>query len=127
MGGGGGGALSAGGASSVAVNLAKLKSDFPVTSSGYFGKASPRGNVRLIVSDDPLAAAKKFFAIAAKNGKVTSSNKPGVMLAKFKDGSIFVFRIKSHSDGSPAITVEISGNFKGVKSSQKIHFVGKEK
>lgn len=125
MGGGGGGSLAGGGAESVATNMAALKSDFPVTTSGYFGKASPKGNVRLIESDNPLATAKKFYEIAARQGKELGTQKAGVRIVKFKDGSIFVFRIKSFSDGSPVVTVTLNGNFHGVKSSQKIHFVGK--
>ena len=128
MGGGTGGGLAGrGGASSVARNLKALKAMYPVSDSGYFGKASPKGNVRLIKSENPQADAQKFFSVLAKDGTLAGAKKANVTVVKFKDGTVVTYRVKSHSDGSPAISITLSSMQNGVKSSQKIHFVSKGK
>lgn len=128
MGGGNGGGLAGrGGASSVASNLKDLKSMYPISDSGYFGKASSKGNVRFIKSDNPQADAQKFFSVLAKDGKLTGAKKAGVTVVKFKDGTVVTYRIKSHSDGSPVVSITLSSTQNGVKSNQKIHFVSKGK
>ena len=109
-------------------NLPELKKHFKTTPEGYFGTEGSSTNVRRIASDDPLATAKKFFKIATKGGErdeVASSGTERVSIV-MKDGSRITMRVKSSSDGSPAIDITISEQAQGHVKKQKIHFVKKE-
>jgi hypothetical protein len=95
---------------------------------GYFGKNSKHGRnrIRNISAHDSLAVAKDFYNRIAYGGKeqIISDN---LRITRMADGSVITMRKVSHSDGTPAIDINVkpSKHTGGVKS-QKIHFVQEE-
>lgn len=94
-------------------------------SKGYFGENSPHGKepTRNISSDDALKTAKDFYDRLAYGGmedKVSGN----MSITRMADGTIITMRKVSHSDGTPAIDINIekSSGAGGIKR-QKIHFV----
>lgn len=104
-------------------NIARLTEKFPVSESGYFGKKGQSGKVRNIESDDPVATAQDFFQMATEGVATIKTNSKGRVFAEFEDGTMISFRPVSHSDGSPAVDINISGS--GPIKTQKIHFISK--
>lgn len=97
--------------------------------NGRFGVSSPStgNNTRNIISSNPLKAANDFYAKIAKGGiekKINDNHR----ITRMSDGTIVSYRIKSVSDGTPVIEINIrrSKNSSGVKN-QKIHFVMEDK
>lgn len=94
-------------------------------SNGYFGENSPSTGhrTRNIVSDDNLKTAIDFYNKIALGGKekILSDN---LKVTSMADGSRISFRVKSVSDGTPVVEINItkSTGTGGVKH-QKIHFI----
>ena len=105
-------------------NLPALTEAFKSTPEGYFGTKGSCTKVRRISSSDPVATAKKFFKIASAGGekdeKASSGNERVSVV--MKDGSRITMRIKSSSDGSPAVEIVVSKVSRGAIKDQKIHF-----
>lgn len=118
---------------SISENLPKMIEKYSYT-NGYFGeKGKGKGNnkVRNIKSDDPSKTAKEFYDTIAHGGIEESTfERDGTengKMAHLSDGSVITWRNVSHSDGSPAVDINIekSSDNGGIKK-QKIHFVKKE-
>jgi hypothetical protein len=107
-------------------NLATLSQKYPLSKSGYFGTASPNGDTRIISTANPIAEAKRFFSILSNNASIKWEERPGTFRAKFRDGSHIVLRISSNSDGSPVVSFKLSKDYRGLRNSQKIHFLRRE-
>lgn len=106
-------------------NLAALKNDYPLNSSGYFGtKGKGRSKTRNIEASNPLKAAWDFAHLASFNPMKTVTIVGKGLRWTMRDGSVVSLRYYSSSDGSPAVELNVH-NVPGVKS-QKIHFVKKE-
>lgn len=93
--------------------------------NGRFGVSSPStgNNTRNIYSLNPLITASDFYTKIAKGGiekKINDNHR----ITRMADGTVISYRIKSISDGTPVVEINIrkSRNNSGVKS-QKIHFV----
>ena len=93
--------------------------------NGRFGVSSPStgNNTRNIYAQNPLIAANDFYTKIAKGGiekKINDNHR----ITRMADGTVISYRIKSVSDGTPVVEINIrkSRNNSGVKS-QKIHFV----
>ena len=109
---------------SVEQNILPTASKFEYN-DGWFGKKGKSGNARIrnIEADDNFAAAKAFYDAIAYGGKeeIIDGN---MSITNMADGTIITFRAVSHSDGKPAVDINIkpsthTGGLKG----QKIHFV----
>ena len=98
-------------------------------SDGYFGDNSPHGSdrTRNIVAEDNVKAARDFYDKLAFGGKerITDDNK---RITRMADGTVITMRETSHSDGTPAVDINIknSTHTGGVKG-QKIHFIKENK
>lgn len=93
--------------------------------NGLFGNNSKHGNdrTRNIVASDNVAAAKDFYDKIAFGGKeqIVSSN---MRITRMADGTVITMRIKSSSDGTPVVDINIkSSTHTGGVKGQKIHFV----
>ena len=95
----------------------KLGYIFLINSYGYYGTASSGSYVRNISGG--LDAAKAFFAQKTV-GYVAEWRDGNALMREMDDGTIYTFREKSNSDGTPV--VDINSKTSGLKS-QKIHFV----
>lgn len=110
-------------------NLPSIRADYP-TNDGLFGNIgqSDNINIRNITSDSPELTAKDFYDKIAIGGKekmlyYKDSTIKGYQ-TRMSDGTIINYRIKSSSDGSPAVDIDIQFSSKhGDIKSQKIHFV----
>ncbi|MBO4476776.1 MAG: hypothetical protein J5757_00450 [Lachnospiraceae bacterium] len=114
----------------ISENTEALKNEYPF-SDGYFGeKGDSKSNphVRHIASDDPAKTAKAFYDSATYGGLESPLfDKNGNIIGQktsMADGSVISWRSASHSDGSPAVDINIerSTDSGGIKQ-QKIHFV----
>lgn len=114
---------------SITENLPSMTKEYSYN-NGYFGTTgdSSSNKIRHIESDDPEKAAKDFYDKFTYGGKETPiydkfGNENGKKTS-LADGSIISWRNVSHSDGSPAVDINIerSSNSGGIKK-QKIHFV----
>ena len=107
---------------SIGQNLLAMKSSYGFE-NGYFGKNDGKSNnkVRTITTNNPEDTAREFFSRISYGGIDVS--KDGVTMTQTHDGSIITFRLKTSSDGSPAvdINIEYSTHAAGIKR-QKIHF-----
>jgi hypothetical protein len=107
---------------SIGQNLLAMKSSYGFE-NGYFGKNDGKSNnkVRTITTNNPEDTAREFFNRISYGGIDVS--KDGVTMTQTHDGSIITFRLKTSSDGSPAvdINIEYSTHAAGIKR-QKIHF-----
>ena len=116
---------------SISENLPVMKEKYSYN-NGYFGEngqSKKNNKVRNIFSDAPSATAQKFYDTLAYGGKEeptynSKTGKQNGMKTTLSDGSVITWRNISHSDGSPAvdINVERSSDSDGIKQ-QKIHFV----
>lgn len=93
--------------------------------NGLFGDNSKHGNdrTRNIVSSDNVATAKDFYNKIAVGGieQIVNSN---MRITRMADGTVITMRIKSHSDGTPVVDINIkSSTHTGGVKGQKIHFV----
>lgn len=105
-------------------NLPALVKRYPLI-HGQFGKPSDNKNniARIIECKNPVEEAELFFKLATK-GSLWRFDKPGLHIAKRKDGSFVTFREISFSmDKSPAIDINMKPP-KSIKTT-KIHFVKK--
>lgn len=94
-------------------------------SKGYFGENSMHGNdrTRNISSSDNLATAKDFYDKIAFGGKEQVVN-DNMRITRMADGTVITMRKVSHSDGTPAVDINIkSSTHTGGVKNQKIHFV----
>lgn len=94
-------------------------------SRGFFGENSTHGNERTrnIIAPDNLAAAKDFYDKIAFGGKERIVN-DNMRITRMADGTVITMRIVSHSDGTPAVDINIkSSSHTGGVKGQKIHFV----
>lgn len=97
-------------------------------SNGYFGESSPStgSRTRNIVSNDNVATAKDFYSKIALGGKekILSDN---LKVTNMSDGTRISFRIKSKSDGTPVVEINISkSTHSGGVKYQKIHFIRRD-
>lgn len=116
---------------SISENLPTMKEKYAYN-DGYFGEkgqSKKNNKVRNIKSDDPSATAREFYDTIAYGGKETPTydSKTGQQngfKTTLSDGSVITWRNVSHSDGSPAVDINIerSSDGGGIKT-QKIHFV----
>ena len=108
-------------------NAAELKSKFPTTSNGYFGKPGQgRKHTRNIESSNPARTAAEFARIASKNPVSSIPIEGKGMIYRMRDGSIIAHRyVSSSKDKSPVVELKVK-NAPGIKS-QKIHFAKKGK
>ena len=125
MGGGSGGGYSDNGAARISRNIRHLTNRYPLDRSGRFGARGSRRDVRRLDSDDPLGEARKFFEIASRGAQRVWEERPGVFRALFRDGSTVTYRQQSHSDGSPAIDLNLRTKPHGIARVQRIHFIRK--
>ncbi len=93
---------------------------------GYFGSPSPNGNssIRNISSSDNLKTATDFYDKIALGGTEIVKDGGNVKITTMADGTIITMRTSSHSDGTPAVDINIkySQRHASVKK-QKIHFI----
>ncbi len=98
--------------------------------NGYFGVKSPSTGhrTRNIISNNPIDTAKDFYDKIAFGGKETVLKNGNLNITYMADGTVVTMRIASHSDGTPAVEINIidSTHTGGVKE-QKIHFISEEK
>lgn len=116
---------------SISENLPIMIEKYPYK-DGYFGEkgqSKTNNRVRNIKSDDPSSTAREFYDGFTYGGieKPIYDSKTGKQngwKTYLADGSVITWRDVSHSDGSPAVDINIerSSNNGGVKQ-QKIHFV----
>ena len=96
---------------------------------GYFGDNSPHGSdrTRNIAAEDNLKAARDFYDKLAFGGKEQIINYH-FSITRMADGTVITIREVSHSDGTPAVDINIknSTHTGGVKG-QKIHFIKETK
>lgn len=94
-------------------------------SNGYFGVNSPSTGhrTRNIASSDNLKTATDFYNKIALGGKEKSISE-NLKVTSMADGSRISFRVKSVSDGTPVVEINITKSIRtgGVKH-QKIHFI----
>lgn len=101
-----------------AENLAELTLAFPAYPHGITWKRSSGKKTGTIASKDPIGDATRFAALASK-GYVSEALLPNGYVRELVDGSHITLRTTSHSDGSPAVTLNIATDKKVIK----IHFV----
>ena len=93
--------------------------------NGFFGKNSKHGSdrIRNIFSTNNLSTAYDFYDKIACGGieKIINSN---MRITRMADGTVITMREVSHSDGTPAVDINIKqSKHSGGVESQKIHFV----
>ena len=104
-------------------NVDKMKKDYPLTSSGYFGEKGK--NVRVIKTDTPESTSTDFYKRLGNGGKSEPlSNGKGTRTI-LPDGSIIVHRLITSTPGSPAVDIKVIGKSK--VRSQKVHFIKEDK
>lgn len=107
---------------SIGQNLLAMKGSYRFK-NGYFGINDGKSNnkVRTITTDKPEETARDFFNRISYGGVNVSKN--GVLMTRTHDGTIITFRIKTSSNGSPAVDINIDNSTRtaGIKR-QKIHF-----
>jgi hypothetical protein len=97
--------------------------------NGYFGENSIHGSKdrRNIKSDENINTAHDFYNKIAFGGKenIVNSN---MRITRMHDGTVITMRIKSHSDGTPVVDINIKNStYAGGIKSQKIHFTQEDK
>ena len=116
---------------SIRINASLMQNSFPVK-EGYFGERASKSNnrVRRIFSSDPIKTAKDFFNQLSKGAVVEqlpSENASLKLKATLPDGGIIVYREVSHSDGTPAVEINIDhSSDAGAIKRQKIHFMRRD-
>lgn len=114
-------------------NLGKTRKKYPIDSNGYFGQSGQgRSHTRNIESENPLETARDFFDNIAEGGKKEpimdkkTGEQKGIKVT-MKDGSVITYRETSASDGSPAVSINITASNNSSLNTQlqnqKIHFV----
>lgn len=116
---------------SISENIPALKGEYPYH-DGYFGTkgdSSTNSRIRHIQSPNPKETAKEFYDKLTHGGveEPIYDKKTGIEIGKktyLSDGSIISWRNVSHSDGTPAVDINIerSSDSGGIKQ-QRIHFV----
>ena len=94
-------------------------------SNGYFGENSPSTGhrTRNIASGDNLKTATDFYNKIALGGKEKTLS-DNLRVTSMSDGSRISFRVKSVSDGTPVVEINITkSNSTGGVKHQKIHFI----
>ena len=97
-------------------------------SNGYFGESSPStgSRTRNIVSNDIVATAKDFYSKIALGGKEKKLS-DNLKVTNMSDGTRISLRIKSKSDGTPVVEINISkSTHSGGVKYQKIHFIRRD-
>lgn len=91
--------------------------------NGYFGIKSGH-SIRNIVSKNPLSTSIDFYEKISLGGIETISNGGKLRITRMADGTVITMRTTSHSDGTPAVQINItkSTHHSEIKQ-QKIHFV----
>lgn len=113
---------------SIGENVPALRSRFDLNeNTGYFGSPgrSSDKSIRNIGADDAVTVAMEFYDTAAYGGVEKNLPNGKGVYTEMRDGSVLTFRVASSSDGSPAVSINISSNSTdngGIKT-QKIHFV----
>ena len=102
-------------------NFGSAAKEFPMDHQNKFGTESVGKNVQEIQSRDPLASAEKLFKMLSQGGKPVSTERDGVKVVSFEDGTHIVFRPISKS-GSPAVDINPGTTAGKVTSQHKIHF-----
>ena len=96
--------------------------------NGFFGNNSSHGrkSTRNIIANDVIAVAKDFYEKITYGGLERKIN-DNMKITRMADGTIITIRKVSHSDGTPAIDINITKSVDaGGLKTQKIHCV-KEK
>lgn len=107
----------------IRANLDALAREFSVSPGGNFGTKGTSSNVRRLYSSDPQVAARRFFTLATTGSEKPKMIRPGVLQARFADGSHIEMRPRSSSDGSPVVSMTFNSPTGRYNASQKIHFV----
>lgn len=90
---------------------------------GYFGPKHKGSHfAHDLFFDDPVSAAKEFYDRIAYGG-IEYEISEGNWTTKMKDGTYINFRIKTSSEGSPAVQIDIkeSNDNAGIEY-HKVHF-----
>lgn len=110
----------------VGYNAHKMRREYPMTKSGYFGekgkskgKASKKEPVRVIQSKNQFETANDFYLKISKGGKETRLSNGHGKQKIMKDGGRVVYREKTSTPDSPAVNLS---EMKGKVKNQKIHF-----
>lgn len=109
-------------ASSLDKNFNSLKKYYPktiITSGGFLGHRGTTSLVRVIYTVDPIKLAQIYYNKLKAGGKEKIFENR--QITKLGDGSNVQLRIKTSTEGSPA--VEISQTGSALIRNQKIHFV----
>lgn len=120
MGGGSGGSYSSS-PSTLTSNIKDLRGLYPVDSQGRFGTPGRGQDVQHIISKDPMATGKLFFERLSPGGRIKDLTNGKGKISTFRNGSSVVFRPKSSSDGTPALSIVHIGSSKS--DEYKIHFI----
>ena len=108
--------------SSVDLNAKRMSSDYPLTSSGYFGEKGK--NARIIKTPTPERTSSDFYLRLGLGGKTEPLKNGHGTRTTLDDGTIIVHRLITSTSGSPAVDIKVI-HAKTVKS-QKVHFVKEE-
>ena len=102
-------------------NLASLQSVFPDYPQGMKWELKKSKRLTSIETDDPIADATLFAALASI-GYISERASSNGFRRNLADGTIVGLRITTSSKGSPAVDLNISSE----KYIRKIHFTKKE-
>ena len=100
-------------------NADKIKKEYPLSVSGYFGRKGK--NTRVIKSETPESTSIDFYKKIGEGGKTEPLKNGHGTMTTLPDGSKIIHRLITSTKGSPAVEIKIYGNSK-VKG-QKIHFI----
>ena len=109
---------------SIGQNILIASTKYPYE-NGRFGDNSVHGrnSTRIITSEDNLSTAFDFYEKIAFGGIEKKVN-DNLRITRMADGTIITMRKVSHSDGTPAVDINIEGStHTGGLKNQKIHFV----
>lgn len=104
-------------------NVKRMKDEYPVTSSGYFGKKGK--NVRIIETSNPENTSKDFYSKLGFGGKTEPLKNGKGTRTVLDDGTVIVHRLVTSTEGSPAVNIKVIKS--NLVKSQKIHFVKEDK
>lgn len=108
--------------SSISENVKTMKSQYPLTKTGYFGEKGK--NCRVIKSFSPQNTSIDFYNQLGKGGITRQLSNGKGTITTLGDGTRIVHRLVTKTKNSSAVEITISGS-PNVKN-QKIHFIFKE-
>jgi hypothetical protein len=101
-------------------NVEKLKLEYPMSPSGYFGEKGK--NARVIISDDPHGTFNKFAGTLTAGMAREPVNDTGGWISIADDGTIITCRPVTSTPNSPAILINTKNAENPILKGQKIHF-----